>query len=448
MKNTTLLIGFSILILGILISLLLSKRIYLPIHTIESKLNSLERERQSNLSPLKQDFMRGILQGEIEYTKELLHKKLNEFKINVDENAPIQLLLLKIDRYGDFCNTHDANDRNLLKFAVMNVAAEIFSEKRACEAVDMGEDHIIVLYNSTLKTTPELLNETDNLIRNIQFSINHHLSLSLSAAVSIAAESIEYAGELYHIVLETSRYFLFHGYQAVVYADSVLNKNHQEYTYPQKSEKLLINALVASRDEEAKRIFNDIINGAKDCSYSTFNMVMIRLATAVNMSFDSIESNSGFSISYDFASFISKLQVVETMQDINNHFYSMFDHILQKLEEKKNPKYDELVGRIHDIIEKNYFNINLSRETIAEEVGLSSVYLGRLFLKLTSHAISDYICDFRLQKAKELLMSTGSSVSDISNQVGFTSPNYFHAIFKKAFGVTPSEFRQNTARKK
>lgn len=443
MKNTTLLIGCSILILGILVSLFLSRRIYSPIHKILSKLNSLEKESRKNLFPLKQEFMRGILQGEIEYSRESLHIKLDEFKINLDENSTIRLLFLKIDCYNDFCIKQDTNDRSLLRFAIMNVVTEIFSQKHTCEAVDMGEDHIILLFNSPSKTTHKYQQEIDDLIKSIQASIFQHLSISLSAVISLPGNGIGDASELYNMVMDASHYLLFYERQSIIYADAVLNKSSQEYVYPQNKEKLLINALVSSKDAEAKLVYTDIINGAKNCSYNTFYTILIRLAAAVNMTADSIEQNSGFPISFDFASFISQLQSLESIQDIDNHFYSMFDHILQKLEEKKNPKYDDLVRKIYNIIDKRYSDINMSRELIADEVGLSSVYLGRLFLKLTSQTIADYISNFRLQKARELLISTGSSVSDISTQVGFTSTNHFYALFKKATGVTPSEFRQN-----
>ena len=62
--------------------------------------------------------------------------------------------------------------------------------------------------------------------------------------------------------------------------------------------------------------------------------------------------------------------------------------------------------------------------------------------KITSKSVSDYINEVRIEKAKKLLETSNASISEIVEQTGFSSSNYFYIYFKKTNGVTPNEYKQ------
>ena len=70
-------------------------------------------------------------------------------------------------------------------------------------------------------------------------------------------------------------------------------------------------------------------------------------------------------------------------------------------------------------------------------------HLSRLFKKYEKINVSDYITGKRIQWAEKLLLSGIDPISVISEQVGYASPYYFSACFKKLTGKTPSEYRRN-----
>jgi YesN/AraC family two-component response regulator len=85
-------------------------------------------------------------------------------------------------------------------------------------------------------------------------------------------------------------------------------------------------------------------------------------------------------------------------------------------------------------------SINL--ESVADRVALSPHRLSRLFVEETGRGFSDYLIDYRIQKAKELLATGQVAVKEVSFSVGYQDPNYFSRLFKKATGKTPSEFAE------
>lgn len=88
---------------------------------------------------------------------------------------------------------------------------------------------------------------------------------------------------------------------------------------------------------------------------------------------------------------------------------------------------------------------DITRDELAAHVYLNPAYLSRLFKKETGLSISDVIIQERIGKAKQMLEETGHKITDIAEQVGYTSLGSFSNLFKRIVGVTPQQYR---ARKK
>lgn len=100
-----------------------------------------------------------------------------------------------------------------------------------------------------------------------------------------------------------------------------------------------------------------------------------------------------------------------------------------------------VVPLIMNYVQQNYRQ-NLYLESIADELGLSSRYVSRIFKEKTGMNLTDYIGKIRMDKAKELLMETDWNITEISEAVGITSRTTFLRLFKRFVGVAPNDFRK------
>jgi AraC-like DNA-binding protein len=96
--------------------------------------------------------------------------------------------------------------------------------------------------------------------------------------------------------------------------------------------------------------------------------------------------------------------------------------------------------RIH--AEKLYQDQNLSMPRLAEKMKLMPHQLSFIINKESGDSFSDYINSFRLEEAKNLLLSTNNKVAAIAFDCGFNSLSSFYAAFKKRVGTSPVEFRK------
>ena len=95
--------------------------------------------------------------------------------------------------------------------------------------------------------------------------------------------------------------------------------------------------------------------------------------------------------------------------------------------------------KFRDFIEKNLADSDLSVETVGAELGLSRVQLYRKVKALTGLSPVELLRTARLQKGRQILETTGKSVSEVAYEVGFTAPSYFTKCFKDEFGISPSD---------
>lgn len=98
----------------------------------------------------------------------------------------------------------------------------------------------------------------------------------------------------------------------------------------------------------------------------------------------------------------------------------------------------EFLRKLSTITTENISNTQFGVNPLAESVHLSSSQLTRKLKALTGNTPADFIRNIRLQKALEGLQS-GMSIADVAWEVGFEDPSYFAKVFKKRFGVPPSE---------
>ncbi|MGE5614139.1 MAG: response regulator [Bacillota bacterium] len=113
--------------------------------------------------------------------------------------------------------------------------------------------------------------------------------------------------------------------------------------------------------------------------------------------------------------------------------------------EKKNKKAEYIIDKVMDIIEKEYM-CGIGVEAIAFRLGLSPNYLGSLFKQHAGKSFTEFLTDFRMKKAKELLISRSGSIADIAGAVGFVNVSYFCTVFKKTQGLSPAEYQERFCR--
>jgi signal transduction histidine kinase/ligand-binding sensor domain-containing protein/DNA-binding NarL/FixJ family response regulator len=101
------------------------------------------------------------------------------------------------------------------------------------------------------------------------------------------------------------------------------------------------------------------------------------------------------------------------------------------------------LDRAKEIIEKSYSSEDFNTQSLADELLITRRHLTRKFSGLTGMLPSDYIRDFRLQKAYDILQKNREiTINELAYQNGFKSASHFSRVYKEKFGNRPSDFKR------
>lgn len=99
------------------------------------------------------------------------------------------------------------------------------------------------------------------------------------------------------------------------------------------------------------------------------------------------------------------------------------------------------VENAREIIAREYNDSALSLGQVSSALGISPSYFSTIFPIYTGMGFVEYLNDFRIKKALQLLENSDFTVQEIGFRTGFNSPQSFHRVFKKYYGETPGQYR-------
>lgn len=103
----------------------------------------------------------------------------------------------------------------------------------------------------------------------------------------------------------------------------------------------------------------------------------------------------------------------------------------------------EFYARFLSLVNSEMANMDLSVETLAEKMGMGRSQFYRKIKALTNLSPVELLRDLRLKKARELLLTTDKTISEIAYEVGFSTPAYFTKCYREVYSQTPSALREN-----
>ena len=102
-----------------------------------------------------------------------------------------------------------------------------------------------------------------------------------------------------------------------------------------------------------------------------------------------------------------------------------------------------LVTAIEKYIEKNYMDPSMGLNKISDEFQISESYFSHMFKEKTGVNFSTYLENIRMSEAARMIKETDISLNELYISVGYNNANTFRRAFKKIYGVTPSNMREN-----
>ncbi len=156
----------------------------------------------------------------------------------------------------------------------------------------------------------------------------------------------------------------------------------------------------------------------------------------------------------DIEIYFEKLKNVWELKPIgyNSQALAYLYQIFALLEKRTSPQYlpqsqYALIEKSINYINENYLSENIDCENLAKMCQISTSYYNRIFKKKFSITPKQYVLTKKLNYAIDLLTTTNTPVTAISEMSGFSSLYYFSKIFKKYYNISPQNYRDELVKK-
>lgn len=139
-----------------------------------------------------------------------------------------------------------------------------------------------------------------------------------------------------------------------------------------------------------------------------------------------------------------KMNSFDTIVNPRQWLYNMLLQAIESIHLRQDEASDNrvrIVDKIKRIIHQRYSE-KLTVGMIAEELHYSSKYISEIFLEVEKKSIFEYLTEYRIEVAKNMLKNPESKIYMVVESVGYKRKTHFYDVFKSYVGVTPMEYKQ------
>ena len=140
---------------------------------------------------------------------------------------------------------------------------------------------------------------------------------------------------------------------------------------------------------------------------------------------------------------INEYENLKTSEEFKEYIEYFIKKIMDNLKDREIYSQKSPIIAAKEFINSHY-NENITLQTVAYHVGMTSSYFSQYFQKKTNEKYIDYLTNIRIEKAKQLLTDSDYKIYEICEMVGYKKLDHFSSLFKHYTGKTPSQFRSET----
>ncbi|NMO95067.1 response regulator [Paenibacillus lemnae] len=405
------------------------------------KIHHLRYSRKTDLAILRTTLMHDLVLGR-NLPRTVLHRNLEDYEIPLHMDKPAVMLLIQL---GTSFTGMDDRSITLMEYAIGNIAEEIF---RDCFRVWPGKapHHGMILLVQGRSDPPEYISPglLEPCITLFQQSVSSYLK-----------------GEIFVWVTET---FLFPAATAEVYraglermytgslrdgpSAGAVTGNHSRQ--PDRSMQAvhslahppsLLHLLESSQWDQAREKLDAAFAQIENASSGRMPLYELFLSVANACMY--IAHKRGYDIhQLDQASWdpLYIQQIVQSVPKLKAWSHDMLQKLGNLSLDQVTTSKSHMIKQVQEMVTTDSGH-DLSVKTIADRVFLHPVYLSKIYKSETGEGLGDYIIRKRMERAVYLLKHTNKKIYEITAELGYQNPQYFSKMFRKHYGMTPNEYR-------
>ncbi len=404
-----------------------------------NNIENLKMNYQKSLPLLRERFLNHWIAEYV--TDEVIAENINSFELGLNADHFIVAVIRPDDFVKEIEDSNLAKNKSLLKIAIFNICDEIVSLKDLGIAFMKMNEIVLIMplvQEDNLKTKEMVFMGLDQ----IRATVQKYLNTTITIGVGTICESKPMLYKSYEEAIAALDYTVIVGRNRIIYIEDIEPSHSLEVIFDEKDERELLAAIRIGNAQKINEVISSLVSriegislALKDYQFYILDIISSILKLKRTMELD---LSSLFNKEDNFLTIINNFK---TKDEIKEWLCNICIMLSKEISLKRNSNKNELIEKAKDYIKQNYFDEELSAEKLCNYLHISTNYFSALFKKETKLTFTSYLTLIRIDKAKELLRTTEFKAFDIGNKVGYSEGHYFSYVFKKATGISPTEYR-------
>lgn len=407
----------------------------------EVKINDDIRKRlRENILVVKDTFYSNLLEGKIRNREEI-----SDTAEYLEINFGFKQFLVAVISYeaGSSLKNSNLYDISFFKAAIMSKTEELVQDIYTCYVFNL--DAMIGVIVCADKLEKDLLNDRLGQIRTW---VNNNMGLSVTVGVGSICGSIERITLSHRAAEEAMQYSVVLGRNVVIDYDVIRTTTKEKIAVDdfdhilKVNEDKFINAIRNNNNLQIKELLDEVINSVNQIVRNDIHqkerVIFLLAYYLTKMLFTlGIHSHRYYGNENDLYAAMNSMNGID---DIRKFMREFIDDAIKELEKTAKSNNSFLVSQALKLIDSNPDG-SATLVSVAERLQIHPNYLSKIFKQETNESFSEHLIKNKMNMAKRILKTTNKKVYEVAAAVGYRDVAHFTKVFKKNFGVSPSEYR-------
>lgn len=399
---------------------------------------SLEQKWKDNLPHLQHSFFNNWVNDKYTYWEVL--KKSKDLFIDLRENDQFGISVVDLDPISDQETRFGTNDRALLQFTIQCIARELLTPPCCWVCADSKYDLLLVFQMRSDEDPNEAMLLMNASIVKLLTQIREVLKLTASAGIGAAVGGISEISLLYSQACRALQERILFGHDiAIPYRKQLKRGDHALFMQSHR-EKTLEIALEMADESKALTALAEIWE--EGASRSETADEVHEAVLYLSSLFVRIIQKQGWSVSHVVAEdivYFHNVKLLNSKEQTWSWLMRTVKYIIICMQNQRKTASNQLVREMLTILDSE-MDQEVTLHNVADRLYVNSSYLSRLFKQEMGVVFSVYVLERKMERAKEILQE-GFKVYDAARMVGYRDVSYFTKVFRKYWGVNPSEMK-------
>jgi len=270
-------------------------------------------------------------------------------------------------------------------------------------------------------------------------------SYSLSASFSLIKESYEKLHEAYSEAITVNEYRFVLSSNKILHYKHLSTDTQMKDSFIDIDDSSLTLLIQSNNHDDINKWFALILEQIKNNNIKSYFQTVLVISNVYYHLMRVLANNDNEIIRIYLASSNAYAKIIKqtTLDEMIKKLTEIVIEIADLIANDARNKYSDSFSKAKKYVSEHFADANLTLEMAADYAGMGACYLSSMFKQKTDKTFIEFLTHLRMKKALDLLLNSELLVYEISEKIGYQNPTYFSTVFKRYYGKSPKDFREN-----